>query len=652
MAVSDAQFSRRDLRLPGREPVAHRALIRAVAVLALGTTVAYLTWRLTATMNWAGWWLSVPLWLLELHAAVGLALFAFSLWDLDALSPPPARSATDQRIAVLIPTLNEPVDVLLPTIAAAVVLAPAHETWVLDDGDRPEVATLAAQLGAHYLTRPHHDHAKAGNVNHALGIVDADLIAVLDADHVATSGLLTQTLAYFDDPRVAVVQTPQDFYNTDSFEHVRRSRRWLARRRERSDYQEQALFYRAIQPGKNRWRASFWCGTGAIIRVAALSDVGGVATGTVTEDIHTTVRLHRRGWKTVYHNEVLARGLAAADARQYQVQRLRWGTGAMQLLRTENPLLVSGLTIPQRLAYATTLLGWFDAWRSLGYLLVPMAVLVSGVSPIRARPLTFLLFFGLTFCLQRLALSMLARGYAPQVLSTVFELVRMPANLRATLTLWWRHPARFRVTPKGRIGDDRRRVPVPVLLRLLLLASSLTAIVCILASEGVVPLQYDVPWVAASAMLWLTFNAAALTLASSRIRAQRFGAERRSSVRFPVDFEALVDDRVVHLLDLSLTGARALIAGRLVPYQTVLFRVVVGEEIVSLRCQVRSVRAEVPGAVRELNSPTVVGLQFEPGQDRARARLALALFAVTDFETVAAPEPLPSPDVPLVLMAG
>ena len=96
-----------------------------------------------------------------------------------------------------------------------------------------------------------------------------------------------------------------------------------------------------------------------------------MAVETVTEDIHTTIRLHRRGWRSVYHNEVLARGLAAADSDQYAAQRVRWGTGAMQVLRVENPLLVSGLTLRQRVSYASTVLGWFESWRSLGYLLIP-----------------------------------------------------------------------------------------------------------------------------------------------------------------------------------------------------------------------------------------------------------------------------------------
>ncbi|MEO7836668.1 MAG: glycosyltransferase, partial [Acidimicrobiales bacterium] len=388
--------------LPDPDSPRRKLLVRTVALLAIVISVGYLAWRALFTLDMGAWWLSVPLLLLELHALAGLALFTFSLWDVDSVTPVAERHETDARVAVLIPTYNETVEVLLPTIAAAMALEPEHETWVLDDGDRPEVRALADQLGARYLARTDLIHAKAGNINNALTVVEADLVAVLDADHVAAPGFLTHTLGYFDDPRIAVVQTPQDFYNLDSFEHDD-NHTWADRRRRKARFNEQALFYRAIEPGKNRWDAAFWCGTGAVVRMTALREVGGVATETVTEDIHTTIRLHRKGWRSVYHNEVLARGLAASDAQQYQAQRLRWGIGAMQVLRTENPLFVSGLRLRQRIAYGATLLGWFDAWRSLGYLVLPPAVLFSGAVPIRADPLTFSLAFCATLLIQRLA---------------------------------------------------------------------------------------------------------------------------------------------------------------------------------------------------------------------------------------------------------
>ena len=129
-------------------------------------------------MNPDAWLLLDPDARLEVHAGIGLALFAFSLWDVDVRPRRHGLRRVLPRVAVLIPTFNEGPEILVPTIAAAVALEPAHETWVLDDGGRPEIGELAASLGARYLARPTHEHAKAGNVNHALGVVDAEILAV------------------------------------------------------------------------------------------------------------------------------------------------------------------------------------------------------------------------------------------------------------------------------------------------------------------------------------------------------------------------------------------------------------------------------------------------------------------------------------------
>jgi cellulose synthase (UDP-forming) len=611
----------RELPLP--ESPRRRLLIRSVGVIALAATLVYLAWRLTATIPLDVWWLSIPLFVLEVHAALGLALFTFSLWDVDRRPATDDVATTDRRIAVLVPTYNEGLEVLVPTVAAALAMRVPHETWVLDDGDRPEVARLAADLGAKYLTRPEHDHAKAGNLNHALSIIDADLIGVLDADHVASPDFLAHTLGYFDDPLVALVQTPQEFYNLESFEHESGPHTHLAERPDDAStlrFHEQTLFYRILQPGKNRWDAAFWCGTGAVVRVAALRDVGGVATDTITEDIHTTIRLHRHGWRTVYHNEVLARGLAASDAATYQLQRHRWGTGAMQVLRRENPLVVSGLTVPQRLSYAATLLGWFDAWRSLGYLILPPIVLATGAVPIKADPLTFAVAFVTTFALGQLALRVLSRGSHRPVLSILFELVRMTPNLLATLTLFTNRRATFRVTPKGRTGTGRIRAHVPRLLVGALAVSVLAVGWYAATLAGLTPTRYPVPWAAHAAFAWTLVNVALVWLAIRRVRSTEFAGERRSSVRFTTDLSGRLDGIEAWVRDLSLTGARVE-----VPDSTVVAehgRLVVDADrarAITLEGHSRSTWTDDEGR-------TMIGFEFDAGQFEERGRLALALF--------------------------
>jgi cellulose synthase (UDP-forming) len=598
-------------QLPAPEPAARTTLIRAVAVSALLVTTAYLGWRALFTVNLDAWYLALPMLVLEVHAGLSLGLFAFSLWDVDAR---PWRLPLDRlpRIAVLIPTYNEGAEILIPTVSAALALEPVHETWLLDDGDRPEIRDLAEALGARYLARPTHEHAKAGNLNHALGVIDADIIAVLDADHVASRNLLESTLGYFSDPRVALVQTPQDFYNVTSFEHGGGVAYG-------EPFHEQTLFYRLIQPGKNRWNAAFWCGTNALVRVEALRELGGAATETITEDIHTSIRFHRRGWKTVYHNEVLARGLAADDAAQYQLQRNRWGTGAMQVLRVENPLVVSGLSVAQRLAYASTLLGWFDSWRTLGLLILPPAVLLTGQVPIAADGITFVTWFGVTYVLQQAALYLLGRGAYRPILSVIFDLVRMTPNLAATLTLLRPRRPRFMVTPKGRMAARRGRVETPKPLRAVLGISVVAAIVFVLAQLGALPIRYEAEWAARGAFAWLVVNAVLVWLAIGRVRSLRYAAERRSSVRFALDLAGSVDGVDVTVQDVSVGGALVARAAALEPRDRHLVSFQHPDGVVSLWATSRSSRVAADGTHH-------YAFEFESGQYPAKGRLARAIF--------------------------
>jgi cellulose synthase (UDP-forming) len=605
-------------QLPTVEPARQRRLIHLMALLALAGSLAYLSWRVAFTLG-PDLWLAVPLWLLELHAVFSLGLFTFSLWELDSVRPPAAVSRTDLSVAVLIPTFNEEREVLLPTIAAAVSLEPAHRTVVLDDGERLWVRHLAAELGAEYLARPEHTHAKAGNLNYAIARIEADVVGVLDADHVATSDFLTHTLGYFDDPKVAVVQTPQDFYNVDSFEHTR-SRSWLWRRRA-AGFNEQRLFYRALEPGKNRWGAAFWCGTSAVVRVAALRDVGGVAYETLTEDIHTTVRMHRRGWRTAFHNEVLAYGLAARDAEQYQTQRSRWGIGAMQLLRLERPLTGRGLSLAQRTAYAATLLGWFDAWRTLGYVLLPLIVLASGATPIVAPLTTFAVVFGGVFVIQRVALSSLGRGYAPQGVATLFDFIRMQTNLQATLSLLRSRDQPFEVTSKGGYAA-RRRGAAPTLLWILFALTAAAAAWFAASLAGLTPVTYDVAWVAYGAAGWAAVNAVFLAGAIHRVQSDRFAADRRRGVRLQIAAGRVsLDNADAELLDISIGGALVRCAQPPVAVDgSFRLRFSVGNEHIMMSAQERS-RLPV-GA-----SGALIGVEFSAGQDRTAARFVVALFS-------------------------
>ncbi len=349
-------------------------------------------------------------------------------------------------------------------------------------------------------------------------------------------------------------------------------------------------------------------------------DVGGIATETITEDIHTTIRMHRRGWKTIYHNEVLARGLAAANAEQFQLQRFRWGTGAMQVLRIENPFFVSGLTMQQRLSYAMTLLGWFDAWRMLGLILIPPVVLMTGAVPIRANPMMFLIAFGVPFLLQRWALRRLSRGYYQEKMQLVFEAVRMTPNLLATLTLILPGSQTFQVTPKGRTGEQRSRQRASMLLFGLLGTSLVAGSWYVLTLAGLTPMSYRVPWAAHGAAIWLVVNGVIIALAMRRVMQSRYGAERRSSVRFATRLSGRINGRACRIDDMSLTGARIVLAGLHQISDPARLSIDLGDEEITLDVSPRLISSSFDTGM------TTYGLEFLAGQFQRRSVLALALF--------------------------
>jgi len=511
---------------------------RWVGVIALLVTAIYLTWRLlTLSLGSA----EVLFFLLELYGGLSFLLFVFSTWDPNSLAKPGPVPSSVGRVAVCITTYNEDEHVLLPTVAAAVALPHDHETWVLDDGDRPWVRHLAESLGATYLARQDNKDAKAGNINHALTVIDAEFVAFLDADHIPAEGFLVRTLGYFSDPSVALVQTPQDFYNLESFEHI-------------GNYQEEAMFYRVIQPGKNRWKAAFWCGTSAVVRTEALRQIGGVATDSVTEDLLTTIRLHGKGWHTVFHNEVLAQGLAPASYREYQTQRNRWAVGAMQVLRSrDNPLIARGLSLPQRLAFTASLTGWFEGLRTFGYVVLAASVVLTGSLPISVDPFRFVLFHIAVLASTTSAQLLLGRNRHQILPALLFEFLRIPTSLAAASQLLSGGRSGFQVTPKGQAGTKRLRSEVPASLLLLagLTVGGLFVYAATAASLVGGPTGRHVDITAAV----LVLNLALLSAAFHRIHRQDFGDERRRARRFERQMRFVLDGVEGTLLNPSTTGA-------------------------------------------------------------------------------------------------
>ncbi|WP_397474290.1 UDP-forming cellulose synthase catalytic subunit [Pusillimonas sp.] len=432
-------------RIPGR------LAILVLIVLSLVASGRYIWWRYTATLHWntpQDTIFGLTLLAAETYSWTVLVLgYLQTAWPLRrTLKPLPSAENTWPTVDVFIPTYNEDLAVVRPTVYAA-----AGMDWpvgklrihLLDDGNRPEVREFARMAGVNYIARPDRQHAKAGNLNYSLQVTDSELIAVFDCDHVPSQSFLKMTVGEFlVDPKLALVQTPHHFFSPDPFE------RNLDHFGKQPN--ENTLFYGLIQDGNDLWNAAFFCGSCAVLRRSALEDIGGFAVQTVTEDAHTALRLHRRGYRSAYLRIPLAAGLATESLSAHIGQRVRWARGMIQIFRTDNPLFGPGLSVAQRLCYVNAMLHFLAGIPRLIYLVAPLAFLMAHAYIIYAPALMVVLFVLPHMMHASVANSRMQGAYRRTFWGEIYETVLSWYIARpTTVALFWPSKGAFNVTAKG-----------------------------------------------------------------------------------------------------------------------------------------------------------------------------------------------------------
>lgn len=350
---------------------------RLAILIALLATASYQMFLLDPSHRGNTW-----LWLAMITAELITAVAALGTWwtilahddrtesaDVTVWRNRLRATETAPTIDVFITAYGEPVDLVAQTVRAARDMQLEHETFVLDDGDSDELEAVCAELGVHYLRRNGGMHAKAGNVNAALARTRGEMVVVFDADHVPHDTFLIQVLPHFIDPAVAFVQAPQYYDNRVNIVATGAS-------------EAQRMFYELVCPGKNHFNAAFCVGTNVMFRRAALDEIGGIWTASNSEDIWTSIELHRRGWKSVYVPQVLTHGLAPEQMEPFLEQQLRWASGGFEILLRGRLFRRSGLTLDQRLQYLFTGLHYTLSISMLIFMALPGAYLLFGLSPI------------------------------------------------------------------------------------------------------------------------------------------------------------------------------------------------------------------------------------------------------------------------------
>ncbi len=445
---------------PQNELARYRVIV--LILISCIATGRYIFWRLTESLGWfdpnleltfLDYFFSAGLLLAEIYAWTVLFLGYFqTIWPLRRdIRPLPENHDLWPSIDILIPTYNEPLDVVTPTVLGALDLdwpSDRLNVYLLDDGCREEFADFAAEAGAEYIERKSSEGAKAGNINHALAQTTGDLVVIFDSDHVPTRNFLLDTVGWFlHDEDLGLLQTPHLFHTPDPMERNLQVFHQVPN--------EGQLFYGLVQDGNDAWNAAFFCGSCAVIRREALDDIGGIATDTVTEDAHTSLLIQKEGWGSAYLNTPLAAGLATERLSAHIGQRRRWARGMLQIFRKDNPLLAKGLSMAQRLCYFNAMLHFLFSLPRIVFLTAPLAYLFFEAYVIQASAVLIAIYALPHIFQAQLANSIMQGRYRHSFWADVYETILSPHLVMPTLTALIRpDKGSFNVTDKGGIVEE------------------------------------------------------------------------------------------------------------------------------------------------------------------------------------------------------
>lgn len=438
-------------------------------IVCLSVIIRYVYWRVTTTLPSPADVLDfVPALVIlfaEFYCIVMLLLSVFVMLDPLPSRKTPTLPAELPRVDIFVPSYNEDPGLVACTLAAAKGLDYDPErltVYLLDDGgtdekcnsDDPDLAeraierraTLAAlcdNLGVRYIARPANIMAKAGNLNYGLDHSTGDLVVVFDADHVPLKSFLTETVGHFaEDERLFLVQTPHVFLNPDPIERNLGFAGTMP--------SENEMFYGSVQRGLDSWNASYFCGSAAVLRRAALDEVGGFAGVSITEDCETALALHARGWNSRYVDKPLVRGLQPETFAAFIGQRSRWCRGMIQIFLLKSPWLTPNLRIAQRLCYTSSSMFWFFPLVRWVFMLAPLMYIFFGLKVYNASLNSFWLYTVPYLAAATLMQGFLFRKYRWPWVSELYEYVQSVYLARAVFSVILnpRKPI-FKVTDKG-----------------------------------------------------------------------------------------------------------------------------------------------------------------------------------------------------------
>ncbi len=298
----------------------------------------------------------------------------------------PAQPVTGYtpKVSLHVPAYNEPSDVVEATLRRLAELDYPNFEVLLVDNNTPDEAiwrpleSICRELGPNFkcLHLDKWPGYKSGALNFALTQTapDAEIIGIIDADYQVQPEYLRETVPYFTDPKIAFLQTPQDYraYKGSSFLEA--------------CYDAYKYFFEVSMPSRNEHNAIIFGGTMGLIRKSVLKKIGGWDEWCITEDAEASLRILKLGYQSIYINRTYGRGIMPLNFEGLKKQRFRWCFGGVQILRKHWEALMpwarwvdpaNRLTPAQRYYYLMSGLQWFNELVTMVFTVI---LLMGGVA--------------------------------------------------------------------------------------------------------------------------------------------------------------------------------------------------------------------------------------------------------------------------------
>jgi exo-beta-1,3-glucanase (GH17 family)/GT2 family glycosyltransferase len=390
------------------------------------------------------------------------------------------------KVSIHVPAYREPPDMLKSTLDALARLDYPDFECVIVINNTPDPALWrpiedhCRMLGERFkfINQDNVEGFKAGALRLALArtAADAEIIAVIDADYVVSPDWLKALVPAFVDPRVGMVQAPQDH---------RDGGRSLMHHAMNGEY---AGFFDIGMVQRNEANAIIVHGTMCLIRRAALVAAGGWSSDTIVEDCDLGLHVLEQGWQIHYTNRRYGHGLLPDTFEAYKKQRYRWAYGGLQILKKHWRFLLpraSNLTRQQKREFSFGWLNWLGA-EALGVVVamlnivwVPVVAFAGIAIPDQILTIPILAAFAVTLvhfiALYRLRVSV----SGGQMIGAVIAAMAVQWTVaRAVGCGMWKESLPFMRTAKG--GTTRKGPDFPAfweaVMAMLLIAGATTVV--------------------------------------------------------------------------------------------------------------------------------------------------------------------------------